>query len=158
MTALAFAVIAASGQTGWLAAAHYWIAACGTALALIDAKVHRLPNVLTLPAFVGTIGLLAGATVNGEQGSLTRSLAAAASLGAGFLLMTFGGIGLGDVKLAPTLGALLGWNSWTALFLGTLAMFLLAAAVNLLQRRFRGRVPFGPYMITGALGVSLWLS
>lgn len=156
--ALTFAVIAASGLTGWVAAATYWVAACGTALALIDAKVNRLPNVLTLPAFAGVIVLLGGASVSGEQGSLLRSLAAAAVLGAVFFLMTFGGIGLGDVKLAPTLGALLGWHSWAGLFLGTFAMFALGAVVNLGRGHMHGRVAFGPYMIIGALGVSVLAS
>ncbi|MET7606233.1 A24 family peptidase [Streptomyces avermitilis] len=158
MTALAFALIAARGLTGWIATAHYWVAACGTALVLIDVKVNRLPNVLTLPMFAGVIVLLVGAAANGEQGSLLRSLAAAAALGAVFFLMTFGGIGLGDVKLAPTLGALLGWHSWVGVFLGTFAMFALAAAANLLRGRVRGRVAFGPYMIIGALSISVCLS
>lgn len=158
MAALAFALIAASGLTGWIAAAHYWIAACGTALALIDAKVNRLPNVLTLPAFVGVIVLLGGAAANGEQGSLLRSFAAAAALGTVFFLMTFGGVGLGDVKLAPTLGALLGWHSWASVFLGTFAMFALGAVVNLARGRVRGRVAFGPYMIIGALCISVCIS
>ncbi|MCX4682220.1 A24 family peptidase [Streptomyces sp. NBC_01433] len=158
VTAFAFALIAASGMTGWTAAAHYWVAACGTALALIDAKVHRLPNVITLPAFAGVIVLLGGAAASGEQGSLLRSLAAAAALGAVFFLMTFGGIGLGDVKLAPALGALLGWHSWSIVFLGTFAMFALGAVVNLVRGRMRGRVAFGPYMIIGALGVSVLAS
>ncbi|MER5988679.1 A24 family peptidase [Streptomyces sp. NPDC001787] len=158
MTALAFALIAASGLTGWIAAAHYWVATCGTALILIDAKVHRLPNVLTIPAFAGTTTLLAAASAAGEHGSLSRSLAAAAALGTAFALMTFGGMGLGDVKLAPTLGALLGWHSWTSVFQGTFTMFAVGAAVNLIQGRTRGRIAFGPYMIIGALGVSLCLS
>jgi leader peptidase (prepilin peptidase)/N-methyltransferase len=153
MTAFAFALVAAAGLTGWLAAAHYWVAACGTALILIDAKVHRLPNVLTVPAFAGTITLLAAAAATGEHGGFARSLAAAAALGTVFALMTFG-----DVKLAPTLGALLGWPNWTTVFLGTFAMFALGAVVNLLQGRTRGRIAFGPYMIIGALGVSICVS
>jgi leader peptidase (prepilin peptidase)/N-methyltransferase len=158
MTALVFALIAASGLRGWIAAAHYWAAACGMALILIDAKVNRLPNVLTIPAFAGVIVLLGGAAANGEHGSILRSLAAAAALGAAFFLMTFGGIGLGDVKLAPTLGALLGWHSWAGVFLGTFAMFALAAAANLVRGRVRGRIAFGPYMIIGALGISICVS
>ncbi|MDX5566275.1 prepilin peptidase [Streptomyces sp. ID05-04B] len=158
MTALAFALVAATGLTGWLAAAHYWVAACGTALILIDAKVHRLPNILTAPAFAGTITLLAAAAAAGEPGSFARCLAAAAALGSAFALMTFGGIGLGDVKLAPTLGALLGWHNWATVLVGTFAMFALGATVNLLQRRTRGRIAFGPYMIIGALGVSVCVS
>ncbi|WP_329156066.1 A24 family peptidase (plasmid) [Streptomyces sp. NBC_01456] len=158
ITAVAFAFIAATGLTGWLAAAHYWVTACGTALILIDLEVHRLPNILTVPAFAGTTTLLAAAGGAGEHGSLPRSLAAAAALGIAFALMTFGGLGLGDVKLAPTLGALLGWHSWTSVFLGTFTMFALGAAVNLLQGRTRGRIAFGPYMIIGALGVSVCVS
>ncbi|MFC7914030.1 prepilin peptidase [Streptomyces sp. NPDC057386] len=158
MTALAFALVAATGLTGWLAAAHYWVAACGTALILIDAKVHRLPNILTAPAFAGTITLLAAAAAAGEPGSFARCLAAAAALGSAFALMTFGGIGLGDVKLAPTLGALLGWHNWATVLVGTFAMFALGATVNLLQGRTHGRIAFGPYMIIGALGVSVCVS
>ncbi|MYR60022.1 hypothetical protein GTY54_28590 [Streptomyces sp. SID625] len=41
---------------------------------------------------------------------------------------------------------------------GTFAMFALGAAVNLLQGRTRGRIAFGPYMIIGALGVSICVS
>ena len=158
IAAVGFAAIAASGMTGWIAAAHYWVAACGTALVLIDVKVSRLPNILALPAFAGAVVLLGGAAASKEQGSLLRALAAAAALGSIFFLMTFGGVGFGDVKLAPTLGALLGWHSWANVFVGVFVMFALAATTNAIQRRTRGRAPFGPYVIIGALCASLALS
>ncbi|WP_234378492.1 prepilin peptidase [Streptomyces sp. H036] len=158
--ALAFAAIAASGASGWFAAAQYWVAACGVALALIDLAVQRLPDVFTLPACVGTLLLLAAAAVAGEPGSLGRAAAAAAVLTAVFLLMALtGAMGLGDVKLAPAIGALLGWSSWPVLFWGAAAGFVVGAVSEVVRiaagRARRTHVSFGPYMVIGALAVSI---
>ncbi|RLU81974.1 prepilin peptidase [Streptomyces griseocarneus] len=157
--AAVFAALAASGATGWFAAAQYWLAACGIALALTDLAVQRLPNVLTAPACAGTILLLAGAALAGEPGSLARALAGAGAVTAAFLLLALiAGMGLGDVKLAPAIGALLGWNSWTTLLQGTLAGFLVGAVcgVALLTtgHHRRMQVAYGPFMLIGALAVS----
>ncbi|KOU80411.1 hypothetical protein ADK61_09390 [Streptomyces sp. XY66] len=159
-TAVAFAAIAAGGANGWFGAAQYWVAACGVALALIDVAVQRLPDVLTLPACGGALLLLTAAELAGEPGSLVRAAAAAAVLTAVFLLIAFtGAMGLGDVKLAPALGALLGWSSWTALFWGAAAGFVLGAAFEVARmavgRARRTHVSFGPYMVIGALVVSV---
>ncbi|MCL3999115.1 prepilin peptidase, partial [Streptomyces lavenduligriseus] len=158
--ALAFAAIAVGGASGWFAAAQYWVAACGITLALIDLAVQRLPDVLTLPACGGILLLLTAATLAGEPGSLGRAAAAAAALTAVFLLMAFAGaMGLGDVKLAPAVGALLGWSSWTVLFWGAAAGFVVGAvseAVRMAAGRVRrSHVSFGPYMVLGALAVSV---
>jgi leader peptidase (prepilin peptidase)/N-methyltransferase len=63
--------------------------------------------------------------------------------------------GLGDVKLAALVGLFLGWLGWRTLTAGTFAAFLLAAVatVPLLLRRLdrKTRIPFAPFMITGAL-------
>ncbi|MEU0108341.1 A24 family peptidase [Streptomyces sp. NPDC006251] len=163
LTAVVFAGLAVSGMTGWTAAAHYWLAACGTALVMIDVAVHRLPDVLTLPASAGTLALLTSAALAGEHGSLPRALAAAAALGSVYLLMVAGGMGMGDVKLAPAVGALLGWHSWSAVILGTFAGFALAAvfSIALLATRRATRkdhVAFGPFLLGGALLVSALLS
>lgn len=157
--AAAFAALAAGGATSWFAAAQYWLAACGIALALIDLAVQRLPNVLTAPACAGTILLLAGAALAGEPGSFGRAAAGAGAVTAVFLLLALtAGMGLGDVKLAPAIGALLGWHSWTSLWWGTLAGFLIGGVcgVALLAtgRHRRAQVAFGPFMIIGALAVS----
>lgn len=158
--AAVFAVIAAGGASGWVAATQYWVAACGVALALIDVAVQRLPDVLTLPALCGTFLLLTAAQLAGEPGSLGRAAAAAAVLTAVFLLIAFtGAMGLGDVKLAPALGALLGWSSWTALFWGAAAGFVVGAVLEVARvavgRARRTHVSFGPYMVIGALAVSI---
>ncbi|EDY49225.1 hypothetical protein SSCG_02253 [Streptomyces clavuligerus] len=160
-TAAVFAALAAWGAAGnWFAAAQYWLTACGITLALIDLAVQRLPDVLTLPACAGTFLLLAGAALAGEPGSLGRATAAAAVLTLVFLLLAaVAGLGLGDVKLAPAVGALLGWSSWTGLWWGAAAGFVLGAvcAVILLAagRDRRSQVAFGPFMVAGALAVSV---
>lgn len=158
--AAAFAVVAAGGASGWFAAAQYWVAACGVALALIDLAAQRLPDVLTLPACGGTLILLTAAALAGEPGSLSRAAAGAGALAAVFLLMAFtGAMGLGDVKLAPAIGALLGWSSWTALFWGAAAGFVIGALSEMAgmagPRAHRTHVAFGPYMVIGALAVSV---
>jgi leader peptidase (prepilin peptidase)/N-methyltransferase len=79
---------------------------------------------------------------------------------AGFYLLLMvispSGMSLGDVKLAASLGTLLAWFSWRLLLVGGFAGFLLGgvfAGALLLSRR-AGRkqpIPFGPFMIAGAV-------
>lgn len=159
LTGAAFAALAATGASGWIGAAQYWLVACGAALTIIDLKVHRLPDVLTLPASLGTLLLLAGAALAGEPGNFWRGLTAAAMVTGAYLALVLTGMGMGDVKLAPAVGALLGWSSWTAAVQGVLVGFFLAAAVGFTliltrQASARSRLAFGPYMIIGALAVS----
>lgn len=66
------------------------------------------------------------------------------------------GMGLGDVKWAGVLGMYLAWLGWAQLALGWVAAFVLAAttSVGLLATRRARRastIPFGPFMILGAL-------
>jgi leader peptidase (prepilin peptidase)/N-methyltransferase len=159
LTGTAFAALAATGASGWVGAAQYWLVACGAALSIIDFKVHRLPDVFTLPATIGTLLLLAGAALAGEPGSFWRALTAAGVVTAIYLALVVTGMGMGDAKLAPAVGALLGWSSWTAAVWGVLVGFLLAAAVGFLllllrQASAKSSLAFGPFMITGALAVS----
>jgi leader peptidase (prepilin peptidase)/N-methyltransferase len=65
-------------------------------------------------------------------------------------------MGLGDVKLAGVLGLYLGWLGWSSVLVGTFAGFLLGGVLGvalLLVRRASGRtaIPFGPFMLAGAL-------
>lgn len=131
----------------------------GLTLALVDLRVFRLPDVLTLPALGGTAALLGGAALlPSHDGSWTRALLGAAALGVLYMVLFLvnpAGMGFGDVKLAPTLGLALGWYGWSALVQGTLAAFLLGAVVGLglLVTGRAGRktpIPFGPFMLVGA--------
>jgi leader peptidase (prepilin peptidase)/N-methyltransferase len=131
----------------------------GLTLALVDLRVFRLPDVLTLPALGGTAALLGGAALlPSHDGSWVRALLGAAVLGVLYMVLFLinpAGMGFGDVKLAPTLGLALGWYGWPALVQGTLAAFLLGAlaglALLLTGRAHRKTpIPFGPFMLAGS--------
>jgi len=129
-------------------------------LAVVDRKVHRLPDQLTLPLAVATVVLLGlAALVPGHAGSWRTALLGAGVLGGCYFALSLinpNGMGFGDVKLALSLGAVLGWYGWPPLFVGAFAGFLLGSmyglALMLLGRAGRkSAIPFGPFMITGAL-------
>ena len=82
----------------------------------------------------------------------------------GFYLLLFlirpSGMGLGDVKLAASTGAALGWLGWTALVAGTFLTFVLAAvyglALLLLRRADRtSQLPLGPSIVAATLAAIL---
>ncbi|MGK4582759.1 prepilin peptidase [Kitasatospora sp. HPMI-4] len=132
-----------------------WVAVFGVVLAFVDAAVNRLPDALTLPLFLGAALLL---VLTEHQGAvLLRCLYAALALGACYgALALLAPMGFGDAKLAPTLGAVLGWYGWSTVLAGFWYGFVLAAlwgGAQLLARRMKGgdAVPFGPCMLLGAL-------
>jgi len=137
-------------------------------LTLVDLEVHRLPDVLTLPAYPVAALLLAWCSAT--TGDWTALARAAACSGAAVLVFTLAvllspgqqGLGLGDVKLAGVLGALLGWFSWLAAVYGLVAGFILGGLVAvalLLARRAsrRSTISFGPAMVVGAYLVAVTL-
>ena len=145
---------------GWAVPAYLALAFVCVVLAVIDASTRLLPNRITYPAFPVVLTLLLVASVGlGDPGRLGRGLLAAVAVGAFFLalaLISPGGMGLGDVKLAPTLGLALGWLSWGAVAFWVFTSFLLGglaglAAIGLLGLTRKSLLPFGPWLVTGAL-------
>lgn len=187
-TGIAFAVATwvlaatvASGLLAWIIFS--WVViSFAISLTAIDIDVHRLPNSLTVPfLIVVLIGMPLAAAVGG--GTLTQMPLARASISALCWLWVYGllwlgapiafgkpGMGVGDVKLAPTLGFLTGWVGWSASIVGFFAAFFvgLVIAVPIMMSRpavdldadarpdtERGsrrdtRVPHGPNMLIGA--------
>lgn len=129
-------------------------------LALVDRNVHRLPDQLTLP-LAGAAAVLLGlaALLPGHAGSWPTALLGGLVLGAAYFVLFLihpNGMGFGDVKLALSLGVALGWYGWAVLFVGAFAGFLLGSLYGLglivLRRANRKTaIPFGPFMIVGAL-------
>ncbi len=144
--------------------AYLGLAVVGAVLAAVDADVHRLPDVLVLPAYPALLALLALASaVVGDWAALLRAVLAGAVALVGYLALALlapgGGLGLGDVKLAGLLGLALGWLGWGAVLIGVYAGFLvggLVALTMLAARRvgWRGAVAYGPSMLVGA-GIGL---
>ncbi|MEU0381520.1 A24 family peptidase [Streptomyces cyaneofuscatus] len=160
ITALACVTLAAATGPRPELAAWLLLAPPAVLLATVDRRVHRLPDPLTLPLAAAAVLLLGGAALlPGHAGSWASGLLGGLVLG-GFYLLLFlinpNGMGFGDVKLALALGVALGWYGWEVLFLGGFAGFLFGAAYGLglvLLRRAGRRtgIPFGPFMIAGAL-------
>ncbi|CAM5360859.1 Prepilin peptidase OS=Streptomyces fumanus OX=67302 GN=GCM10018772_60820 PE=3 SV=1 [Streptomyces fumanus] len=163
LTALVCAALA--GATGTRPELVVWLllAPVGVLLAVVDRRVARLPDPLTLPFAGAALALLGLAALLPEHaGSWTTALLGALALGAGYFVLWLinpAGMGFGDVKLALGAGAVLGWYGWATVMLGTLAGFLLGAVyggVLVLARRAgrRTAIAFGPFLIAGAfLGV-----
>lgn len=163
--AVAIAVIVVLMMVAWpkepVAVVYTVSAVVLVVLAAIDIDVWRLPDMLTGPLAVGlVIGLLAIALVEGDTDPWVRALIAGGALGLAYLLMAIitrnAGMGLGDAKLAPSLGMLLGFQSWSHVLLGSLASFLIAsvAVLYLLVFTSAGRkshLAFGPYLVAGTL-------
>jgi leader peptidase (prepilin peptidase) / N-methyltransferase len=140
--------------------AYLWFAGIGIALALIDLEVRRLPNVIVFPSYLVLVVLLAASAAWQEDWwPLARACLGALALVAFYFVLVLvhpAGMGWGDVKLSGVVGLVLAYLSWTALLVGAFAGFLLGAVVGvvLLASGRGGRrtaLPFGPFMIAGAV-------
>ncbi len=150
----------------WLGlAAYLWFAGAGIALVLIDLEHRRLPDRIVLPSLVAVVALLTVSSVlGGDWGRLAATLGGSAVVFAvylGLALAARGGLGGGDLKLAPLIGAALGFAGAGALLVGVLSGFALGAAAGLvlvaLRRASRTRAfPFGPCMLLGAWAGLVW--
>jgi leader peptidase (prepilin peptidase)/N-methyltransferase len=155
-------------STGSLSVLPAWLYFCaiGIALAAIDIDCHRLPNVLVLPSYPVLALLIAvPALWQHDYSALLRAGIGSAALFGGYLALALAypkGMGFGDVKLAGLVGAVLGILSYSALFVGAFAAFLLggvAGAAVIASGRGSGKtpLPFGPFMIA-ATGLALFLA
>ncbi|MDW4908291.1 A24 family peptidase [Streptomyces sp. ADMS] len=158
-TALVCAALAVATGTRPELGAWLLLAPVGVLLAVVDFRVQRLPDLLTLPWAAAALVLLGVAALLPEHAGdwLTTLLGALLLGGAYFVLFLISpnGMGFGDVKLALGLGAVLGWYGWGSVVLGTFAGFLFGGLYGLalvIARRAgrRTSIPFGPFLIAGA--------
>jgi len=141
-------------------AACCWIAVTGVALGYIDIAVHRLPDQLTVASLAGVLVLLGAAALVGHRpGWILAVVLNGIGLAAVYLVLIAlhpAGMGLGDAKLALSLGCLLGWFGWEVTVYGAAACFVLAGLWSLLLlasgRATAGtRIPHGPFLILGSV-------
>ena len=124
------------------------------AAAIVDARERRLPDPLTaalagILAALIAVGLAIGhpavtSTVWGFVIGLVIALAGR--------LANAAAVGWGDVKLAPSLAAILAGTGWPAVYAGLLAWTGLILATALLVAVRQGRtalVPYGPALVVG---------
>ncbi|HEY3715517.1 MAG TPA: prepilin peptidase [Jatrophihabitantaceae bacterium] len=139
---------------------YLFFAAIGVALTVIDLDVRRLPNAIVLPAYPVLAALLAiAAFAQGDPGALIRAAVGSLALLALYLALALahpGGLGFGDVKLAGIVGGVLAFVSYQALLVGAFAAFVAGGVAGLVtiasgRGTRRSAIPFGPFMIAGAL-------
>lgn len=129
----------------------------GTALAVIDWRTFRLPDLITLPSYPVLAVLLI------PTGELPRALLGGLALAVVYGVLWFvrpSALGLGDVKLAGLIGMTAASVSWQALVVAAVAgqVFGAVYAVGLLVTRkgnAKTEFPFGPFMILGCVGAVL---
>lgn len=162
--------LAVGGLVGWrlgwtpvLGAWSYLAAVC-LVLGFVDLRTRLLPTQLIRPSYVVVVALLLAAGILGDHpNALWHALLGWAAMG-GFYYLAFHlarGLGYGDVRLSGLLALCLGYLGWGELLTGLYTAFFLGAAVSLTlvlthRVRLRTRIPFGPFMMLGALAGLLW--
>jgi len=127
---------------------------------IIDYATHRLPRGVTFRAAIVGGPLLALAAINhddnGRIGVMFASFIVTLVLFATLSALSKGGIGGGDVRLAPVLAMFLGWLGASHVYIGLGSGFILGgvvAAGMLITRRAKTstRIAFGPFLCIGAV-------
>lgn len=136
----------------------------GVLLAAIDLRTKLLPNRLLLP-FTGLVLVLLAAA-SGLGGGWASLLGAVVGGSVMFLLylamalVTPGGIGMGDVKLAGVLGFYGGYAGAVPWLVTVLGGFVVGGVAGVLLLILGGHsrkshFPFGPAMLVGAMAAAL---
>ncbi|MGH2474165.1 MAG: prepilin peptidase [Candidatus Limnocylindrales bacterium] len=130
------------------------------ALTWIDLREQRLPREITYVAIgLGGIALAIAALVDDEPRRIWTMLFGAglalAIMGA-IYLGSRGGLGEGDVRLAPLLGLFLGWLNPGIVPVGLFYGFVLGAVVGVAMMAAgkagrRTALPFGPFLAAGTV-------
>lgn len=162
LLALVGAAVAARTGAHPEVAAHVVTAVGLVVLSVIDLDLFLLPKRLVYPLLGATAVLLAIAAIaHGDGSMLGRAVLGSAGAWGALLvlhLISPGGMGFGDVRLAALIGLDLGWIGASEVVFGLFAGFIFAAVIGLalLATRRRGRsdaVPFGPFLAAGTLFV-----
>jgi leader peptidase (prepilin peptidase) / N-methyltransferase len=130
------------------------------ALTGIDLETKRLPREITYTGVIlGAAALTLAAIVIDEPERIWMTvLGSAIALATMWLIYTLsrGGMGDGDVRLAPLLGMYLGWSNpgivLPGLFFGFIAGAVVGVAMMAVDRAGRRTaVPFGPFLALGTV-------
>lgn len=158
--AVVFAVLVWRTAPVTLVPAVLSFAVVGIAVAVVDLLERRIPNrMLLVGGAVVAVLLVAGLILSGSVWGLLGALIGGAAMFGLYLLIALvarSAMGMGDVKLAALIGAVLGAFGWTTWVTGLVAAFVLggiAALIALIARRagWRDTIPFGPWMVLGAV-------
>jgi leader peptidase (prepilin peptidase)/N-methyltransferase len=169
VTAVLFAAVAAvHGWTGLLPALLVVTWSCVVATA-IDLEFRIIPNRMTFPLAPVVLALVVVAGwIDGAFDDVVRAVAAGLGVPLVMFLLSWGfellrgkaGIGMGDIKWAPSLTLvvgylggweLVGWFYATIISAGVVAIGLVVAG----RAKLASRIPYGPYLAVGTMTVIL---
>lgn len=122
-------------------------------LSIIDAREQRLPNRITYPLAAATfVAVLTGGVTRGDPMAGVGAILVGLALAATFFVLRFG---MGDVKLALTVGAIAGWLGLDAIMAtlwGTAVPAAVVALVIIVIYRRRGMTfSYGPFLAIGSV-------
>lgn len=162
----AAAGVAVGLSLGWDWALLVWVPLLplAAALAYVDWHTRLLPVHLVYPAYaVASLAALVASLAAGDLSALWRAALGwlVGGLVYGVLWFVYpAGLGYGDVRLSGVLGIALGFVGWGQLVVGLYAGFLLGgvlgAGLRLTKLVPQRHIPFGPFMLLGALAGIAW--
>lgn len=126
-------------------------------IAFIDFKHQIIPDMITLPGIA--VGIAASFALNHitPKGSIIGLLVGG---GLFFLiaLLSRGGMGGGDIKLMAMIGTFVGWPgvAVTTMIGSTLGAIIGIALMILGKKGRKSQIPFGPFLVIGAVIYILW--
>ncbi|MCC6433494.1 MAG: prepilin peptidase [Acidimicrobiales bacterium] len=161
------AILAAAGLGAAASRSPALVPACvglglfGVVISAGDVVTRRIPNKLNAVALASSVPLLVLARTAGESpvtGSLATAALGALAAFAAYLALWLAapaGMGMGDVKLSPYLGAHMGYFGWSCWTNGMIYGFLIQGAIVLVALATRklekkSHVAHGPAMCLGA--------
>ena len=164
MNATLFLLLAVHFGLSWELGAYCVLVAGLVSLSWIDLHTHRLPReIIYWTTALGVPLLCVAALVRHEPRRIWMMLLSAA-IAVTFMAIVYiaskGGMGDGDVRLSPLLGAYLGWLNpglvASGLFLGFLSGAVVGVALIVAKHGNRKTaVPFGPFLAAGTVA-AIW--
>jgi leader peptidase (prepilin peptidase)/N-methyltransferase len=144
----------------WATIAFCVLSAGLLALSIIDLRTKRLPREITYVTFAVGAPFLVIAALTQDEPRRIATMVGGAVLALAFMWIVYavsrGGMGDGDVRLSPLLGAYLGWLGLPYVAVGLFLGFLFGAVVGVVGMSVgkAGRktaIPFGPFLALGTI-------
>jgi leader peptidase (prepilin peptidase) / N-methyltransferase len=160
LTSLVFGLFAWKFGLDWALPAFCVLGAGLIGLSWIDLKTKRLPRQITYVTAAIGIPLLCVAALARHEPRRIWMMLLGAGIALAFMAVVFvashGGMGDGDVRLSPLLGAYMGWLNPGIIAVGLFMGFFAGAVVGvaMLATGRAGRrtaVPFGPFLALGTI-------
>ena len=145
--------------TDWAVPAYLVFFVCLVSISVIDSQRQIIPNYIVYPTIFVSVPLLAlAALADGEwdrfgQAMLGATLAWLALFA--IHMISPGGMGFGDVRLAFVLGLFLGWINLshvvTGMFMGVVLISVVGIVLAVLRlRSLQEHIAFGPFLAVGS--------